>query len=163
MTLPTNSVAPPAPVQSSPAVAGIGFRRWFTGITEWIAGLTPTGATVYDTGWIPLDPVTNIVYGEQPGVRRIGRTLYFRGQAINGASQPEIAFPAGVTTVGSVPASVLAGISATDSGRAITAQTPSGVPYPTSAWITGRTIQIYQPAATSSRALLSGFSGLPVT
>lgn len=81
MTLPTNSVAPPAPVQSSPAVAGIGFRRWFTGITEWIAGLTPTGQTAYDTGWVALTPVAGFTLSADATVRRIGNVIYFRGIA----------------------------------------------------------------------------------
>ena len=49
MSTPLTSPAPDAPTGSSNPVS---LKSWFTKITDWITGLSPAGAAVYDTGWI---------------------------------------------------------------------------------------------------------------
>lgn len=110
--------------------------------------------------WVDIVAAVNVNAGAQ--VCRVGDVLYFRRQLVNGASVSEVAWPSGALTLGSIPASVASGMNSLDSARTIVGHTPSGIPSPLQAWISGQSILIYQQSALNSRALLSGLSGIRV-
>lgn len=66
MSTPTTSTAPVGPEGSSNPWNG-GFIRWFSNIINWIKGLSPASATVFQTGWV--EPVAGIRY------RRYGKVV----------------------------------------------------------------------------------------
>lgn len=70
MSIPLNSTAPPGPSGSSNPVS---LKGWFNGIVDWIRGLSPTGATVYDTGWVLMAQETG--WTVTGAYRRIGKTV----------------------------------------------------------------------------------------
>lgn len=74
MSTPLTSPAPTPPSGSSNPVP---LRSWFKSITDWIVGLSPAGAAVYDTGWVNVPAWTNFTSTMQ--VRRRGRTVEARG------------------------------------------------------------------------------------
>lgn len=76
MTLPTNSVAPETPLGTSTLIP---LRSWFAKINDWIRGLSPSGSTVYDTGWVPVAQAPGYTTPVPVQARRIGRMVYWRG------------------------------------------------------------------------------------
>ena len=76
MSTPTTSTGPTPPSGTSNPVP---LRGWFKSIIDWIVGLSPTGATVYDTGWIDVALTGGATFNVQPQVRRIGQVVYWRG------------------------------------------------------------------------------------
>lgn len=78
------TLAPIPPEGSSPAVPAGGFKAYFKRITDWLASLSPTGATAYDTGWVALTAITgNTTTGS---ARRIGRICKLSGDMRPGAA-----------------------------------------------------------------------------
>jgi hypothetical protein len=86
MPVPTDSKSPTA---ISPTeqwlVGGIGaVVRGTRQIRDWIIGMSPSTATVHDTGWVTIT-VTDPSWGPYggtdavPAIRRIGRVVYLRG------------------------------------------------------------------------------------
>lgn len=58
MSTPKEIVAPVSPEPSDNPWSGSGgIRRWWTNINDWIKGLSPAGATAFDTGWVNV-PIT---------------------------------------------------------------------------------------------------------
>jgi hypothetical protein len=81
MSTPLTSAAPTALTDSGQVADGSGRASWVADSIEtnaWITGLSPAGATVYDTGWVSTPaPVvgtdwTIVTYN----TRRIGKTVY---------------------------------------------------------------------------------------
>ena len=66
--IPTTSATPTPPAGTSNPVS---LKSWFIAISAWIRGLSPVGATVYDTGRVALmeTPARSVVY------RRIGKRV----------------------------------------------------------------------------------------
>lgn len=58
MSTPKEIVAPVSPEPSDNPWSGTGgIRRWWSNINDWIQGLSPAGATAFDTGWVDV-PIT---------------------------------------------------------------------------------------------------------
>ena len=74
MSLPTDSVAPAPPTGTSNPWSLV---QWWKRICDWIAALSPSGASEYDTGWVAVPPITD--YSGSPQVRRVGRLVHLRG------------------------------------------------------------------------------------
>lgn len=75
MSTPTDSVAPVAPTGTSSPWS---MPLWWKRIADWLAALSPAGATEYDTGWQPITPASGFTsVGAQ--VRRIGSVVWWRG------------------------------------------------------------------------------------
>lgn len=74
MSIPTSSIGPTGPAGSSNPVS---LKGWFNIIIDWIKGLSPSGASVYDTGWVTCPPATGFTSTCQ--VRRIGKNVIARG------------------------------------------------------------------------------------
>lgn len=96
MANPRDSVAPPSPTEASNPVK---MHEKFKAITDWIAGLSIGGASVYDTGWqnIALKSGFN-PSGATPAWAREGRALHLRG----GISPSGGSFPAAGIEVGTL-------------------------------------------------------------
>lgn len=77
MSTPTTSTGPTPPSGTSNPVP---LRGWFKAIIDWIVGLSPAGATVYDTGWTPVTVVAGVTVVSPVEVRRVGRVIYWRGE-----------------------------------------------------------------------------------
>lgn len=90
MSTPNDSVAPTPPTGSSNPWPLWG---WFKKITDWIAALSPSGATVYDTGWVELTLQNGWVVsaGRTPRVRRIGNVVHMQGRVQGGTAGSTIA------------------------------------------------------------------------
>ncbi len=74
MSTPVNSTGPfPPSGSSNPVGPYAGFKGWFTSIIDWIKGLSPAGATVYDTGWIAMPAETG--WTVTGAYRRVGKTV----------------------------------------------------------------------------------------
>lgn len=101
MTVPSNSLGPQAPSTGSPLRPISSFTEWFGYIATWIRGLSPSGATSYDSGWV--DVTVNGGFAAQgtlePQVRRLGRVVFMRWGWSNTGISAEGAF-----TVGTIPA-----------------------------------------------------------
>lgn len=96
MANPRDSVAPPSPTEASNPVK---MHEKFKAITDWIAGLSIGGASVYDTGWVPAALDNGFrTYGATVSWVREGRRLELRG----GIEPVSGAFPAGGVKVGSI-------------------------------------------------------------
>lgn len=77
MANPRDSVAPPSPTEASNPVK---MHEKFKAITDWIAGLSIGGASVYDTGWQAVALNSGFTpYGSTPSWAREGRVLHLRG------------------------------------------------------------------------------------
>lgn len=70
MSIPVNSTAPPGPSGSSNPVS---MKGWFNGIVDWIRGLSPSGSTVYDTGWVAMPAETG--WTVTGAYRRVGKIV----------------------------------------------------------------------------------------
>lgn len=57
MATPTDSAAPDAPTPSSIFAGVKTLVQWFSEVPTWIRGLSPSGASAYDTGWLDCTPV----------------------------------------------------------------------------------------------------------
>lgn len=153
MSTPFTSPQPDMPTGTSNPVS---WKSWFTKIGDWIKALSPPGAAVYDTGWLAVTALSGST-AQFAQARRIGTAVYFRGQL---GKTDGTAWAAGVVTIGTVPAAIATGWEVTASARTVTGNTTGGIPRPLQAWISGRTITIYQDSATCSTAILSGLSAL---
>lgn len=100
MSTPTTSTGPTPPSGTSNPVP---LRSWFKSIIDWIVGLSPAGATVYDTGWVDVTPATGYTAPATIQVRRTGPQVFVRGR-VNRTAGP---FPTGtqetVVAAGSIP------------------------------------------------------------
>lgn len=95
MSTPTTSTGPTPPSGTSNPVP---LRSWFKSIIDWIVGLSPAGATVYDTGWVTITPSAGMAGFIR--ARRIGLLVEI-DVSLTGT------FPVGVTTLapaGAIPA-----------------------------------------------------------
>lgn len=105
MSIPTNSIGPAAPTGSSNPVS---FKQWFINIVDWIKGLSPVGATSYDSGWLPLTAVTgNTTTG---AARRTGRLTKAQGDILptsSGTLTPSAFRDIAVLPAGMAPASAI--------------------------------------------------------
>ncbi|WP_394161556.1 hypothetical protein [Galactobacter valiniphilus] len=59
MALPTNSVAPDAPNDSTPIDGVLGLGNDDQEIVNFIKALSPSGASAYDTGWVDCTPAAS--------------------------------------------------------------------------------------------------------
>lgn len=80
MSIPLNSTGPTPPSGSSNPVS---FKNWFIAIIDWIKGLSPAGATVYDTGPVNLT-AGNSWSAQNYTVQRIGKVVYLGGEVWGG-------------------------------------------------------------------------------
>lgn len=99
MSIPTTSAAPDAPEQTSPMRPDGEFRGWFTKITKWIAGMTPSGESQYETPWanIALNS-TFTVSLRTPRAKRTGKRF-----ELDGGIASSSGFPSGGVAVGQFP------------------------------------------------------------
>lgn len=96
MSTPTDSVAPVAPTGTSSPWS---MPLWWKRITDWIAGMSPSGASVYDTGWVTVTPAGSFSHGAIPGqVRRVGKRIELQG-GISGSITQNV-----TTIIGNIPA-----------------------------------------------------------
>lgn len=98
MSTPQNSVKPVVRTGSSPLLASgkTSAVQLSEEVSGWIEGMSPTGASVYDTGWTDITPAGGFTAANAQ-VRRIGSVVYFRGTlagTVNTGVQ---------TTIGTVP------------------------------------------------------------
>lgn len=77
MSLPTDSVAPAPPTGTSNPWSLV---QWWKRICDWIAALSPSGASVYDTGWENVPLRAGFTHNLQLQVRRIGLVVYAQGR-----------------------------------------------------------------------------------
>ena len=87
MASPTTAAAPDAPSGSSPLSIN-GLPRlvgWFVEIVNFIKALSPSGASAYDTGWVPVTLNSGWTQGGATpvAVRRIGKKVVARGHVVN--------------------------------------------------------------------------------
>lgn len=82
MPIPTDSTAPVPISTTDPAVSAgeTSIVRFSKRVRDWITGLSPAGATVYDTGWTPVTVVAGVTVVSPVEVRRVGRVIYWRGE-----------------------------------------------------------------------------------
>lgn len=154
--IPTTSPAPTSPTGTSNPVP---LRGWLIAISDWIRGLSPTGATAYDTGWLPVTPTGESVPGFSDGqVRRVGRIVYLRGRLRKNGP----AYASGTLNIGELPSAISGSWDTASTARTVTGNTPTGIPVAVQAWIQGRTVAIYQPTAAVETVFLTGLSGIPV-
>lgn len=150
MSTPINSTGPfPPSGSSNPVGPYAGFKGWFTSIIDWIKGLSPAGATVYDTGWVDITPATGFS-GTSPQARRIGKAVYLRG-TLGGTVGNNV-----TTVIGTVPTAFVP-----SSQTAAGVGTTGGVPI----WgnvTTGGDIRLRNPAGGSTTIYLSALSGYTV-
>lgn len=102
MTVPTNSPAPQAPSPSSLLRPISSITEWWGYIRTWILGLSPAGATTYETAWTDVQIASGFeLSGQKPQVKRIGKVIYYRGgiKPLSGDFTT-----AALVTVGEVPA-----------------------------------------------------------
>lgn len=76
---------PTPPEQSSLVVPTGGFRKWIVDLINTLTGwrnvlIPPVGGNVYDTGWITVALAGGFTATSPVQVRRIGRTIYWRGR-----------------------------------------------------------------------------------
>lgn len=81
MTIPTDSLAPVAVESTDPwKVSGVGaLVRGLKRVTAWITALSPAGATVHDTGPVPLTGSGNVTM-VNAFYRRVGRLVEVRAE-----------------------------------------------------------------------------------
>ena len=96
MSIPTNSVAPVPPTGTSNPWSLV---QWWKRICDWIAALSPSGASEYDTGWMDITPS-----GGRTGLFRIRRAGSLVCIVSNGISGN---FAVGHTVVGTLPPDLL--------------------------------------------------------
>ena len=93
MSTPDDSVAPAPPTGTSNPWP---LWQWFKRICDWIAALSPSGATEYDTGWVDL-PLMNgwsVASGLTLRVRRVGREVSIEGRVSGGSAGTVTELPA---------------------------------------------------------------------
>lgn len=96
MATPKTAAAPDAPNSSSPLRGnGVPFSLvgWFTAITDFIRGLSPSGSAAHDTGWVSITLDSGYT-GGNPKIRRIGRIVHMQAGTISGT------IPTGTTQIG---------------------------------------------------------------
>lgn len=101
---------PVAPQEMSPTdpkrIGGVwSFISRFNDLIAWIKSLSPSGATVYDTGWITLTPTGGLTGSAR--VRRVGKVA-FLWYDLNGTASADsviLNLPAGFEATGLVAAS----------------------------------------------------------
>ena len=100
MSTPQDSVAPPAPETTTPSFVGAATTvvRLLKGFRDWIAALSPSGASMYDTGWVDLTLVNGwtVASGLTPRVRRIGREVHMEGRVTGGSGGLVATLPPGM-------------------------------------------------------------------
>lgn len=118
MATPTDSAAPDAPTNSSIFAGVKTLVQWFSEVPTWIRGLSPSGASAYDTGWVDLAPGTGFSIGAGGWIkyRRIGKNVYL---SIRDAI-PSSSAAATLTTIPAAPAFELTLQFVNQSGQAIT-------------------------------------------
>lgn len=77
MSTPTDSVAPPFPTGTSSPWP---MPAWWKRIADWIAALSPSGASEYDTGWVDVPLLPDFTNHETLQIRRIGQVVYLSGR-----------------------------------------------------------------------------------
>ena len=99
MSTPQDSVAPPAPEPTTPSFVGTATTvvRFLKDFRDWIAALSPSGASVYDTGWVNVPLRSGFTNTVTLQVRRIGVTASLRGRVTG-------AYTTGNVIVADVPA-----------------------------------------------------------
>lgn len=107
MSVPTNSTSPtPISVSDPTVVAGeTSVVRLGKRLRDWIVGLSPAGATVYDTGWVACTLAEG--FTGSLSVRRVGRSVYLRG-TISGTWAANTTTVIGTVTDGYRPAYTVA-------------------------------------------------------
>lgn len=113
MSTPQDSTAPVPILPSDPAYVAdkTNAVRYSERSSDWIAALSPSGATEYDTGWVDVTPTAPFAHGAIPGqVRRVGKQVFFQG-GIGGSITQNT-----TTIIGNVPA----GFRPPDGARSIT-------------------------------------------
>lgn len=96
MSTPLTAPKPDMPTGSSNPVS---WKSWFIKIGDWINGLSPSGATVYDTGWVAITLASGVSGFIRS--RRVGVMIEIDVNVTG-------TFPVGVTTIalaGAVPIS----------------------------------------------------------
>lgn len=118
MSVPTDSAAPLPIATSDPAVlAGeTSVVRLGKRVRDWIAALSPAGATAYDTGWVDITPQEGFT-ATNARVRRIGKEVFYSGTLL-GTLAANVTTEIGTVPVGYRPPS--------NDGRAITAGATTG-------------------------------------
>ncbi|GAA2242516.1 hypothetical protein GCM10010401_14290 [Rarobacter faecitabidus] len=84
MATPQDSVAPPQLTDGGPGEVVPGRASWVQASidnSQWLAGLSPAGATQHETSWTDLTPATGwaSTAGQQPQIMREGKTIWLRG------------------------------------------------------------------------------------
>ena len=81
MSTPDTSAAPAAPSASTLIRGGLiaSIIEWWNVIRTWILGLSPAGASKYDTKWQAITPNAGLSAEESLAWRRIGKVVYLRG------------------------------------------------------------------------------------
>ena len=100
MSTPLTAPKPDMPTGSSNPVS---WKSWFTKIGDWIGGLSPSGVTAYDTGWINIGLAAGVT--GQLRYRRVGHEVEVQasvaGSFVVGATQiSAAALPAAVCPSG---------------------------------------------------------------
>jgi len=82
MSTPQDSTAPVPVDTTDPAASGgkTSVVRYSEEVEAWIAAMSPSGASVYDTGWAALTPASGFTATVGMEVRRIGVEVMFRGR-----------------------------------------------------------------------------------
>lgn len=92
MSTPTTSTGPTPPSGTSNPVT---MRGWFKAIIDWIVGLSPAGATKYDSGWVAVPTAAGWGAASPVQARRIGRTVWWQGIVQAGSANPPLVVPEG--------------------------------------------------------------------
>lgn len=100
MSTPQDSTAPVPILPSDPAYVAdkTNAVRFSERVWEWLRGLSPSGATEYDTGWVDLTLVNGwtVAGGLTPRVRRIGREVHMEGRVTGGSAAQVATLPPGM-------------------------------------------------------------------
>lgn len=99
MSIPTTSVAPAAPATSSPLRPVASFIEWFGNIRNWILGLSPAGASRFESGATPA-VASGMVAANGLSIFRYGKIVTLEGQVTRTAG----AFGSTETAVFTIPA-----------------------------------------------------------
>lgn len=111
---------PVAPQEMSPTdpkkISGVwSFIHRFNAAVAWIRSLSPSGATLYDTGWVNLTLNGGFSGLTQPQYRRIGQMVYLRG-AISGTLTGSTSGTL-VATIPFAPSSYIRAVGAASTGE----------------------------------------------
>lgn len=98
MSIPTNATLPDMPTGTSNPSS---WKGWFTRIGSWINGMSPAGASAYDSGPLAVIP-GGVFTAPDAAIRRQGRRAIASGALV--ASSPAT-FTSAFVKIGTLPAS----------------------------------------------------------